>query len=99
MNFLFKAISQEDGRTFAKVRPIILRKLPLPNNLYDNKYQLGEFYDHLSNSEGIEYENLFIKLNTLIYYMYELTYDEVLVVEPDFSERMSEAEYDSLKIE
>ena len=36
MNFLFKAISQEDGRTFAKVRPIILRKLPLPNNIYDN---------------------------------------------------------------
>lgn len=42
---------------------------------------------------------LFIKLNTLIYYMYELTYDEVLVVEPEFSERMSREDYEELKVE
>jgi Alw26I/Eco31I/Esp3I family type II restriction m6 adenine DNA methyltransferase len=39
------------------------------------------------------------QIDNLVYKLYELTYDEVLVVEPEFSERMSAAEYDSLKLE
>lgn len=35
----------------------------------------------------------------LVHKLYELTYDEVLVVEPAFSERMSRKEYEVLKVE
>ncbi len=40
-----------------------------------------------------------IQLDNLVYRLYELTYDEVLVVEPGFSERMSKEEYEGLKVD
>jgi hypothetical protein len=40
-----------------------------------------------------------IQIDNLVYKLYELTYDEVLVVEPEFSERMSREEYEVLKVE
>ena len=43
--------------------------------------------------------NLEQQIDNLVYKLYELTYDEVLVVEPEFSERMSRLEYEGLKIE
>ena len=38
-------------------------------------------------------------LDNLVYMLYELTYDEVLVVEPEFIERMSREAYEGLKVE
>jgi hypothetical protein len=43
--------------------------------------------------------NLEQQIDNLVYKLYELTYDEVLVVEPEFSERMSREEYEGLKVE
>jgi adenine-specific DNA-methyltransferase len=40
-----------------------------------------------------------IQIDNLVYKLYELTYEEVLVVEPAFSERMSMEEYEGLKVE
>jgi hypothetical protein len=34
----------------------------------------------------------------LVYKLYELTYEEVLVIEPEFAERMSREEYGALEI-
>lgn len=39
------------------------------------------------------------QIDNLVYKLYELTYDEVLVVEPEFGERMSLEEYESLQVE
>ena len=39
------------------------------------------------------------QIDNLVYKLYELTYDEVLVVEPEFAERMSKEEYEGLKVE
>lgn len=38
-------------------------------------------------------------LDNLTYKLLELKYDEVLVVEPEFAERMSREEYEGLKVE
>lgn len=38
-------------------------------------------------------------IDDLISKLYKLTYEEVLVVEPEFAERMSKAEYEALKVE
>ncbi len=40
-----------------------------------------------------------IQIDNLVYRLYELSYDEVLVVEPEFSERMSREEYEVLQVE
>ena len=39
------------------------------------------------------------QIDNLVYKLYALTYDEVLVVEPEFSERMSREVYEGLKVE
>lgn len=39
------------------------------------------------------------QIDNLVYKLYELTYDEVLVVEPEFAERMSREEYEALQVE
>lgn len=39
-----------------------------------------------------------ILIVNLVYKLYELTYDEVLVVEPEFSERLSREAYEGLKV-
>jgi hypothetical protein len=49
--------------------------------------------------KNLDTNNLELQIDNLVYKLYELNYDEVLVVEPAFSERMSEEEYDNLKVE
>ena len=39
------------------------------------------------------------QIDNLVYKLYELSYEEVLVVEPEFSERMSREKYEKLKVE
>ena len=39
------------------------------------------------------------EIDLMVYELYGLSYDEVLVVEPEFSERMSKVEYESLLVE
>ena len=50
----------------------------------------------LNNKDATTLEQ---QIDNLVYKLYELTYDEVLVVEPEFSERMSREEYEGLKVE
>ncbi len=38
-------------------------------------------------------------IDNLVYKLYELTYDAVMVVEPEFGERMSREEYEGVKVE
>lgn len=39
------------------------------------------------------------QIDNLVYKLYDLTYDEVLVVEPAFAERMSREEYEGIQVE
>jgi hypothetical protein len=50
----------------------------------------------LKNEDTCDLEQ---QIDNLVYKLYELTYDEVLVVEPEFSERMSREAYEVLKVE
>ena len=52
-----------------------------------------------NKKQNIDTTDLEQQIDNLVYKLYELTYDEVLVVEPEFSERMSREEYEGLKVE
>jgi len=54
---------------------------------------------HSNKTLLLETNDLEQQIDNLVYKLYELTYDEVLVVEPEFSERMSREEYEGLKVE
>ena len=38
-------------------------------------------------------------LNNLVYKLYHLSYEDVLVVDPDFNQRLSKVEYEALIVE
>jgi len=50
----------------------------------------------LNNKDATTLEQ---QIDNLVYKLYELTYDEVLVIEPEFGERMSRQDYEGLKVE
>lgn len=54
---------------------------------------------HLKSNQTKEVKNIEQQIDNLIYKLYDLTYDEVLIIEPAFSERMSKEEYEALEVE
>lgn len=54
---------------------------------------------HSNKSILVDTTDLEQQIDNLVYKLYELTYDEVLVVEPEFAERMSREEYEGLQVE
>ncbi len=40
-----------------------------------------------------------IKIDTFVYKLYELSYEEVLLIEPDFGQRVSVEQYEKVEIE
>jgi adenine-specific DNA-methyltransferase len=52
-----------------------------------------------NRKQNLDTTDLEQQIDNLVYKLYELTYDEVLVVEPEFTERMSREEYEGLKVE
>ena len=52
-----------------------------------------------NRKQNLDTTDLEQQIDNLVYKLYELTYDEVLVVEPEFIERMSKEEYEGLKVE
>jgi hypothetical protein len=82
-----------------------MENLPIPfvteNNIIQKKIKkIVEQIITLKNTDkNSNIVNLEQQIDKLVYKLYELTYEEVLVVEPEFSERMSREEYEVLKVE
>jgi hypothetical protein len=91
------------GDTFVETKIIHLLKIPIPKLLFSNvevqkkfKDIVDEIIDEKINNTNAEISSLITKIDIMVYKIYELTYDEVLVVEPEFS--LSKQEYDNYKI-
>jgi uncharacterized protein (DUF2344 family) len=82
-----------------------MENLPIPfvteNNIIQKKIKkIVEQIITLKNTDkNSNIVNLEQQIDKLVYKLYELTYEEVLVVEPEFSERMSREESEVLKVE
>jgi len=100
-DFFYKDISQElEGRTFAQVKTIYIKQLPLHKDTRSNFQILDIINEILSIKQEntiTDTTNLERQIDELVFKLYELTYEEVLVVCPDFW--LSEEEYTEIKIE
>ncbi len=82
-----------------------MENLPIPSVNFDNVNQnkIKNLVEQINVLKNIDNNNnisiLEQQIDNLVYKLYELTYDEVLVVDPEFCERMSVEEYESLKVE
>lgn len=91
------------GDTFVETKIIHLLKIPIPKLLFSNvevqkkfKDIVNEIIDEKINNTNAEISSLTTKIDIMVYKLYELTYDEVLVVEPEFS--LSKQEYEAFTV-
>ena len=98
--FSFYCINRNILRKGNKSTPHVgvrgLNGVPIPNFYSYNLKKFIKIIESLISSFDINNFNI---LNNLVYKLYELTYDEVLVVEPEFAERMSKEDYEGLQVE
>jgi len=98
ITFYYRTITAEEGKVFAQVKIELLKLLPIKKS--KNQQKIIDLVDTLIQNTKIEdnvvNDNIVSKIDLMVYKLYELSYDEVLVVEPEFS--LSKQEYDNYEI-
>lgn len=87
---------------FPKILVEDLKNFPLPIIKAEHEETLIKKVDKIlfkKQSNNLNLDDLEKEIDLMIYKLYDLTYDEVLVIEPGFSEHMSREEYEGVKVE
>jgi hypothetical protein len=97
LQFYYQTRFKSETNLFPKIRIGQVKELPIPNADKNKQQQVSELVDEIlsskkmdTNTSGIE-----AQIEILVYKLYNLTYDEVKVIDPEF--QLSEVEYDSIK--
>ena len=93
IDFLYKNLTQEEGRTFAEVKPANVRKLYIPNATKEEQNLLSILYDYLVFLKNPQQPEPFISLNSMFIDLFEKIVDGC-VYELFFKEHMKEREID-----
>ena len=98
INFLYKEITQEDGRTFAEVKPINVRKLFIPSQSDNLKSSVEELVSKIvkEKKNNKDTSNLEELIDILLFKYYKFSYDEVLIIDPETP--ISREEYENFKL-
>lgn len=103
-SYLYTNISQEEeGRTFAQVKTTYIKKLPIKviptsvqlhyTNIVDKILEMKKD-NHVTDTTELENQ-----IDILVYKLYELTYDEVKIIDPEIEKIISQADYEKMEIE
>jgi hypothetical protein len=99
MNFYYETLNPEKGEALAEVKKQNVEKLLI--KIADNQVQslfIKKVDEILSlKSEGKDTTALEQQIDNLVYKLYELTYQEVKAIDPQF--KLTESEYEAIKIE
>lgn len=93
IDFLYKNLTQEEGRTFAEVKPANVRKLYIPKATVEEQSLLSVLYDYLVFLKNPQQPEPFISLNSMFIDLFEKIVDGC-VYELFFKEHMKEREID-----
>jgi len=92
LNFYHKNNTIPQAGGFYRYQGIFIENLPINNNFLKSKINIVVETILTNKKENLDTTDLETKIDLMVYKLYELTYDEVLVVEPDFG--LSAQEYD-----
>ena len=93
IDFLYKNLTQEEGRTFAEVKPANVRKLYIPEATKEEQNLLSILYDYLVFLKNPKQIEPFIPLNSMFIDLFEKIVDGC-VYELFFREHMEERKID-----
>jgi hypothetical protein len=101
MNFLYSDLVNEDVRIFPEVKPIQLFKLPIVVPQRQIQIVLENIVNKIITAKKgdlhADTSELEKAINRLVYKLYQLTYHEVKIIDPEFA--LTEQEYTAIKIE
>ena len=87
IKFFYQEISQEGGRVLAQIKPIRVRSLPIPHYSEKAKVSLSNLANEIIDAKNRDvYSDTSLNDNEIdkqVYHLYGLTYDEVLIVDPE----------------
>jgi len=83
----------------AQIKGYDLEKIPIIYNK-DNEIKINELVESLlDNVNSVSAENILLKIDIFTNKLYNLTYEEVLLVDPEFDNIMNKEEYDNYEVE
>jgi hypothetical protein len=101
MNFLYSDLVNEDVRIFPEVKPIQLFKLPIVVPQRQIQIVLENIVNKIITAKKgdlhADTSDLEKAIDRLVYKLYQLTYHEVKIIDPEFE--LTEQEYTAIKIE
>ena len=98
LNFIYNQLVQEQGRTFAQVKTINLKSLPIkivPRNSQKSfvdivsKILLMKKQNTQANTRKLE-----DKIDIMAYKLYNLTYEEVKIIDPEIDKIIPKEDYE-----
>ncbi len=92
-DYLYKNLTQEEGRTFAQVKPANVRKLYIPDATIEEQNLLSILYDYLVFLKNPKQIEPFVSINSMFVDLFEKIIDGC-VYELFFREHMKEREID-----
>lgn len=97
-SYMYRLLIPEQGKVFAQVKLTFLRRIPVKKAGKSIQNKFCNLVDLIqkNKSENIDTNSLESKIDTLTYKLYNLTHQEVLIIDPAFS--LTEEEYDNYKI-
>lgn len=104
--FTFYAIEKEILRKGKKATPHVgvkgLNSIPIHICNKDTEKKITSIVDEIINNNDLELNsytsNLIQKIDNLVYRLYNLTYDEVKVIDPEIEKKISEDEYNAIEV-
>ena len=86
-NYMYKLMSCESGKVFAQVKLTIVRSLPIKIANEQKQKPLVNLVEHILSIKKAnrlyDTSHLESEIDRLVYHLYGLTYDEVLIVDPE----------------
>lgn len=102
VNWYYQKMVSEVDRAFAEVKIINLKKLPIKSALSPSQEKLliklvDEILESKENDFKVDTKHIEDKIDIMVYKLYDLTYEEVKIIDPAFA--LTEKEYEEFKIE
>lgn len=98
INFYFKFYSQTNHVPIGDIKDIPFPKLSSKVQRELDKLVI-QIFDRKTSNNNAEINDLENEIDKIVFQLYKLKYDEVLIIEPGFSDIMTEEEYKNFKID
>lgn len=97
LKFYWRQKFEDKRKTFPKIKGTYLELLPIVIQCVDKISNIAEtIYKELNCNPLYDYNKDVIKIDEFVYHIYNITYDEVLIVDPNTP--ITREEYDNFKI-